>query len=367
MIRRQIFDLRGPAARAANLPFQMTPELAAQRALALVESDRIMIFGATMPQVLVERIGTRTVEKITSKISELLKMTAEQSAEETLGRPVVQSTQLAYARLRTRAGPVAAISRPNIVILRTGFQLSEGAGLVPYSIFDVVENARATPGLPSTGALTRLGVVDTIAEAAALGSLASSSNTAAEHYSSLIASKPWTRIDLSWLSQPAGTALDPDTRARLVQALADGAVVVVPEDYSYSDAVWWRIDPVTGAALGIGKNGFGAELAEESMLKVAVDAAACTMAGIGFMVSIRMGEPGLWPITGAMCIAGGAVHGAGGYVLGAAGILFDAIEIGGAASGGHGEGPEAEGGGESGPNYTPNPNQTSDPGKSVDP
>ena len=69
-------------------------------------------------------------------------------------------------------------------------------------------------------------------------------------------------------SELAELALTPDTRAYVAQDLARGYMVVLPEQLPRGSAIaaWWRIDPSSGETLGMGGNGMGVTMSEETVL-----------------------------------------------------------------------------------------------------
>ncbi len=125
--------------------------------------------------------------------------------------------------------------------------------------------------LSPQSALLQQGVADTFVEYEISGGL-DHSNTFARYADRENGASEWQilRPDGGVASLPlAGISIDDDSRLRA--ALADGFLVVVaaPEQAADDSAEWWRIDPVTGATLGIGERGWGQITIEEFYSRLA--------------------------------------------------------------------------------------------------
>jgi hypothetical protein len=106
------------------------------------------------------------------------------------------------------------------------------------------------------------GVVDTNAEAI----LASDRPDASNAGSAFASSTNWTTLRRPADPQLAALNLPDDVRTRIGEELSAGYVVVAPRAPVAIGAEaftgWWRINPSTGATLGMGSSGWGQEMVE---------------------------------------------------------------------------------------------------------
>ena len=305
--RRTIFDLIGPAARASRLAVAITPDLSRQRALRLVGPTDILIAGAVPAEVAVGRASAGTVAQIADTIRAFAAMPDGTKIADVPTGPRLPLTLLRFAGKRLWESGAPALVMPNVFLMHDRFDWDATAGASRWTEFDIVFNDVA--GVPFAGRV-RQGLIDTILENALVGE-PQSGNAAALHAVDLAADRPWQRLAATDNEQLA--ALTPDARARIEADLNAGYIVVAPAEPS---AAWWRIDPRSGATLGMMSSGGGAELAESALLFAEGMSSAACFVGVGIaVVGIADGSTGRVATGVALCaIAAGA--GAAGSGLG---------------------------------------------------
>ena len=261
--RRQVFDLIGPAARAAGASgkAEFDEEGRTSRALALAGQTELAALSAAPTTDLLNFVAA----------SRLL---AERDAWQAL---YDQGKTLPMAAMNERLNAVGALRTPleRFALERGRFSAATGRGpqvglmvlahhrrlrtdLSTDQAFDLIATAPGVARQHGFNARLRDGVTDTNLEAL----LASSKKSRPE---SLAVADTFDRAPGSWriVRQPVdlnGSVLPADLAARVANDLTAGFVALVPTDTR--DAVgWWRINPATGATLGVGSRGWGQGMA----------------------------------------------------------------------------------------------------------
>lgn len=131
--------------------------------------------------------------------------------------------------------------------------------------FDIIENkvyplsgSRYTP----RDARLLQGVVDTIAEEVVYGKKGKTLNTATSYGVDLQEGKSWSLVKNESDLVNLPTDIDPVSKSHLKGALKRGNWIVMSPS-SERRTSWWRIDPETGSALGMGPEGRGSVMTEE--------------------------------------------------------------------------------------------------------
>ena len=282
-VRRQVFDLLGPAARAnwaQATPWEVGEAMAFERGLALLGETEIL------PQVCwlsPEFVGNLNAESLLANRPILMKTRAPDTTfgfeqlnkmKPALGKPY----GLALARRGWSARQQAVyLDRPNVLSFHKRLQSKSNGMLTSIQAFDIVANSVAVgPNAASDPLQTRLeqGVLDTNAEALLLTADCTDGtgfspcspviNTAA--FFTKADQEAWATVRTPEELDTLGATLPPDVRARIEQALQEGNIVITPtagidvdNDVAYA---WWTLDPQSGRTLGIGAQGWGATWAE---------------------------------------------------------------------------------------------------------
>jgi len=152
-----------------------------------------------------------------------------------------------------------------VMLVHTSFQApSDGQPPAYRMTIDIVENATHAPSLSFENRV-RAGVADTVLETVMLGASDSFGNASA-----LLAAEPdgWTVLSAADEGAIAALAVTDDVKARIMADQSSGYVVVVPSTptggANTQSFAYWRVDPTSGATLGMGSGGHGANMVEYS-------------------------------------------------------------------------------------------------------
>jgi len=289
-IRRALFDLIGPAARAsAKNEAAREPggspagELSAQqletRALAILDRVDVLVQGAKYaPEYVVHQGATYLLAQQDSVVSLVERRNAApEDGREALDRLMPESAallNLAVARFSQRFGsPAVFLDCPNILNWRSGLRFDGAKGPMLREFFDVAHNPVApwpdSWPRPSDGSgrsadafevRVRQGVVDTVLEGALLADAQTRYSVPAFFDA---ASEQAIGTAAVRRGDPAGLArmgLPPDVAALAEAGLSDGCHLVLPARAVTVDGVprfcWWRVDARSGDTVGVLDTGF---------------------------------------------------------------------------------------------------------------
>lgn len=274
-IRRPVFDLVGASARGPQVPAPRVDETATlTRSLALMMGTEILpIVSRFAPQYLVHLAGESLLAN-----REILGLVARGALPDDFARAEDLSKRIApmptplygLARARldwSRHSREIFIDRPNILTRHVFFSPAP-AGLKLQDATDIVANEVGVDPLASDAFAIRLeqGVFDTNAEAL----LRSDRPDAANAGSAFESAATWTALTSATDPRLASLRVPDDVRRRMADDLAAGYVVVAPAAPvpTGGDAFvgWWRVDPQSGHALGMGRTGWGAAIVERALI-----------------------------------------------------------------------------------------------------
>lgn len=278
-VRRELFDLVGPAARAgakvADRKFSPAQEL--DRALALFGQVQVLPQVCHYSAAFVEEMASRAVLDNQALALELLR-TAAQGRSLDAARMKVQlfpGELYSLAMARSRFSPTRGdfhFDRPNILTFHRGLAAGPRS-VVEFRAFDIVANDVAiVPGRKVDAFRLRLeqGVLETVAESVLLDGSLPGSNCAAMFSASAAKGEAWTLLRAPSDLAQAKLDLSPDQKARLAAELKAGYAVMTPARALTLDGRdafgWWRVDPRTGQSLGMGARGWGDAAAEKAAL-----------------------------------------------------------------------------------------------------
>ena len=279
-IRREIFDLIGPAARADNRPidFAMSEEKRLARSMAaLGETELLILPNALAPEFLLHLIARNALQnqELIDEIAGDPFGKAPANVVETFAKMTAFPAALfGFAAMRFDANPDSAqvyIDRPLVVMQRATLARGRGGDFHTRHALDIVENhVGIEPAAAHYAQHHRLlqGIVDTNTEAEALRMTNETvtANTGDAFAAALESGKRWTMLQPGEEARLAELKAPPDLRARMIADLAAGQIVVLSADGSASG--WWRIDPVSGTTLGMGVDGAGAAMVEYALVIV---------------------------------------------------------------------------------------------------
>jgi hypothetical protein len=292
-VRRTVFDLLGPDARAnsATLPQPLDQSKKLTRSLALMMRTEIQPVVCEIPSQFVQHLVAQSFyanRKLLTAIvqdSGLPNSSAESAAapsgNETLEQllkgaapPASPLVALAAARLQSdKSDHPAFIGRPNILTNHRFFAPTVGDQIDEMEAVDIVANDVSVDLAEREAFPIRLwqGVLDTTLEAH------TGFGEANRNVAEVFAHTTGWRAVLS--AQGAGIAelsLPPDVRRQIVHDLERGFMVIAPSAQIGREPFvgWWRVNPATGDALGIGSNGWGTSGTERSVVlrNIAVNA-----------------------------------------------------------------------------------------------
>ena len=150
--------------------------------------------------------------------------------------------------LEARSGATSFLPTAGLAVLHSEF-MTVGDRLKLRESIDLVD-------LPASGATARfrlaLGVLDTELELETCTCRPKMLNTA-----SLVRSAGAKLLLLTKPEEADALAFKETAKARVKADLAAGKLVAAPAAEIDGEAVWWRIDPKSGSALGIGETGYG--------------------------------------------------------------------------------------------------------------
>jgi hypothetical protein len=271
-IRRAVFDLIGPAARAATPVAAPTLDEKAllTRSLALMmETDILPVVSRFAPEY-VTHLGAQSVLANRALLTAAMRGELRNDfagAQDVASRLVPAPTPLyglALARFEgSRFDGRTYIDRPNILTRHT-YVAPALAGFTLVVATDIVANDIGVDLLVEDPFAVRLeqGVLDTNAEAL-VGSARPDGSNAGWAYAG---PGSWTTIRAADDPALAALGLSDDVRRRIADDVAAGFIVVAPTSPvavgSEAFSGWWRIDPASGQAVGLGGNGWGQSMTE---------------------------------------------------------------------------------------------------------
>lgn len=262
--RRELFDLIGPARRRSGSFEGLDVDVSAitERGRSLMGMHRILVTSATPPSVALKKAAWEFWAEHGPQIAALIRLVYNPEDDESAARatrqPLSALDLLGLATARHALSPHRSsiyLASPNI--LSTHFIAKLGDPYQVRKAFDIVINdVGVVPAKSGSASRIRLeqGVLDTILEAAMLGTGPRSGNTADLFAGHGGVSGNWQRVDQSTQL----SALSETARARIENALEAGQIVVAPQQIGPGqEPAWWEIEPATGTTLGIGHNGWG--------------------------------------------------------------------------------------------------------------
>jgi hypothetical protein len=281
-VRRTVFDLLGPEARAAGgkLPQPLDQAKKLTRSLALTMRTDIQPIVSEVPPAFVQHLiaqsflsNRKLLTAVAGDTLALPKGTAESAGEQitqllkSAAPPTSPLLALASARLQSDvAGHPAFIGRPNVLTSHSFF-LPAGDQIAEMEAVDIVANEVGVDLTEPEAFPIRIwqGVLDTNLEMQTVGG--APLGNVAEAFAQ---NTGWRALGSSKSAETVKLSLHADARRQLAEDLDRGYVVVAPTSAvkagGHPFAGWWRINPATGDALGIGANGWGTTLTERAQL-----------------------------------------------------------------------------------------------------
>jgi hypothetical protein len=278
-IRRDVFDVIGPAVRARGQVVEPNADAQAtlRRTMALAGDTEVLLLASHLSPDYVRHIINTALLGRRDTLREVLRSVASGTTPtvELVGKLQSVSRELhTLALARTTLSPVedqVFLDGPNVFSFHRRIRLGAPDQVVLSKSLDIVANevaVRPAAGTDAFAVRVAQGVADTAAEALALGGgCAGCGPVANVSELRLLAERvgvPWVPIrqleDPGWREVP----LSADARQRVDADVRAGYVVLIPPRSVAGTGTtgWWRVDPRSGTTLGIMESGHGQGLVE---------------------------------------------------------------------------------------------------------
>lgn len=344
-IRRQVFDLIGPAARLSQQAVaepKVDDPARLKRGLALIGQTEILPLVCRLSPDFVNEL---TAQRALAMRGPVVKLSG---AAET---PAIQEAGDSLSNLAPVPGPLydlalargvlsshqneTYLDRPNILSLHQFLHVGSQGDVKFVHAIDIVSNEIGVQPTVNANKVRQVrlaqGVLDTAAETLLLDQslrTASASDLLASHGDA----DQWLVVRNSEDSQWRQAQVSPDLRARVDAELAKGYAVVLPRQMPAGEddltSVWWRIDPGTGQTLGMNGYGWGAAMVEYAVTGL-VFLNACLVGAI----AVKTKSPHKAVILCALGALGFGAAAAAGATAVTLSLLIAAAAGGGAAGG----------------------------------
>jgi len=355
-VRREVFDLLGPAARShgiADAP-TITDRQRFDRGLVLLGTTEILPLGCQLSPEFVQHLAIANLLENRGPMLELLRGGGSDTkkAMDQIGKlsPLPASlynwglARAAWSRHRDEV----YLDQPNLVCLRRQIRADQQEQTLVRAVLDIVANPVAVrPGVEADPFLVRLeqGVVDTNVEAVVFRQQSPSVNTSEFFARAAAQGVKWVTLRPGGDNAAWRDVKVPDgVHSRIERDLAAGYEVVAAQgtiEISGRPAYgWWRVDPASGESLGLNEFGGATMVEYAAMLSFGLATGAWTYLGCG---GAAPGASTGKKIGCAVCAAAmgviaafalGAAAGAGGAVAGAGKALGTVGGVGGVGLGG---------------------------------
>ncbi len=294
VVRREIFDLIGPARRRGGAIAELALDALAgrERGLSLLGTHRVVVVSADLPPIAFQKAAHEYWVNHGPQIAGIMRIANGAEDDEVVQRayaqPLMALDLLGLATARYLLSPnrwSIYLGSPNVLTTHFTFELDNS-----YSVrhaFDWVVNdvgVIANDSVSVGRIRLEQGVLDTILEAAMSGSGRRSGNAADLFASRGAATGEWHRVDVA----SPGSILSGAAEARIAEALKAGRIVVAPGKLGLDlEPAWWEIDRATGTTLGIGSRGWGQVVSDVTNRSIIVGGAREGVKKIGFNISCK--------------------------------------------------------------------------------
>lgn len=289
-IRRELFDLIGPARRAQGpiAELKLSDQQVVARSMSQLRESEILILPCRPSEQFLMHVTAQAVLANRELIEEVggdVFGGAPANALEVFQkmRPTPGPAYM-FAALRFEnafAGDQTFIDRPMIVAQHNHLAYGQPGELVVKVGLDIVANGVGIdPRVRSPfGERLLQGVADTNAEALALRNVWPAPEVTANFFAQQ--GITWTALAPGEEARVAAMGMNADLAQRVLADLTSGNMVVVADGAAASrpDAGYWRIDAATGETLGIGSHGWGQDLVEYAfhlVIQMMLSTIACT-------------------------------------------------------------------------------------------
>jgi len=336
VLTRDLFDALGPAKRAAG-DLRLDEDDAARlawRLKAMGETEALVTAGG-VSRAFAADLAARALLAGESG----LRAFADGAGASAPARPdaVAPSALLALVLERQKAQPTSLYQADANVFLRHTWLENGELGLARHQALDIVRADLASYSDAATARAERLaqGVADTNAEALIVRQLCEDDATAeyclpygnaAERMAASPAAGSWLVLASPSEVDAALPTWSADARASLAADLRAGFAAVAPAAVEPADrpATWWRVDPATGAVIGVSEDGRGDAAVEYGMLVNLVGMAFCTVGAVQAesVAAVTLCAFGFATGTGALIGSAGPVTHLVGALMLASAVLY---------------------------------------------
>ena len=272
-IRREIFNLLGPSLRKKGIPdkLEISKEQRATRNFKILTQTEFLPLVCRLSPAQVETVAAENMLLNRAFFQDLQDEYRSLSPQDVLA----QLDELRFLRGElyglalkrfefSAAAPETYLDSPNLFAFHSSLGEDEKGEPVGSQCLDIIINdvsvSPAAKGDPFRVQLEQ-GVLETVLEAQEMSDQGKVINTA------LIFAEAKAQ-EISWLLIKNGedpnwkrVDLPPDVRTRLEEDLSGGYWVIAPVQQvligGKLESAWWRLNPITGNILGVGKNGMG--------------------------------------------------------------------------------------------------------------
>ncbi|MBE3133306.1 MAG: hypothetical protein IMZ55_07515 [Acidobacteria bacterium] len=280
-IRREIFDVIGPAARAAGRVALTTPtaDQRARRTEGLLDQTAVLTMGCVPAHDFVAHVIAAGLLDQRDQI--LAAVRGEPGEPPRNAATGISAALVAWAEARMRFSRVASdvyLDRPNILNYRIRSILDGNRGLRISEFTDIVANnvaVRKGSRLAPFRVRIEQGIVDTLAEGFVLSGPPAADSAAQFLERAAAAGNPLVIVRGVDDQVPARIGMPEDVRARVRADSRDGAVALVPSQPIQVDGTrrfgWWQVDLRTGRTVGTMDTGFRQAGLEYAKVKKAAE------------------------------------------------------------------------------------------------
>ena len=271
--RRAVFDILGPAARAAGVTeFTGDDTTRMLRAAALAGETQVALQPARLDATVLSAAAAGRLLANEEAWTTLYYQGAGADPDFLVARQNDLANLVTplenYGALRAQAAAaLAAAGQPtsDTSLVVALYHRAIGPDMQPYSSFDLVTSpARGTPA-----AALRQGVADSNLEALMQARLHPTGEgdvpvvvaVADAFAADIAAGRPWQVVNDTAQLDAVAPDLGADLRQRVIEDLAAGYLAVVPQG-GVGAVGWWRVDRATGAVIGVGDRGWGQAMTE---------------------------------------------------------------------------------------------------------
>jgi hypothetical protein len=265
--RRAVFDILGPAARAAskNAPPRLADEQKILRALSLTMQTRILPLVCELPPEFLAHLLARSVLGNRDLLAQAAGATnVPHLSDADAAEPYDPLYNLARARTEWSANQGQIfLDRPNLLTSHH-FLAPSGSSVALRHAVDIVVNGMGV-GLSAQNPFAvrvNQGVLDTNIETLSGAEDSSFGNTG----DAFATQQDWPSFSSAGDPALETLRLPEDTRQLIASDLQAGLEVAAPRAEvplrGHTFSGWWRVDPNSGDTLGMGANGWGVEFEE---------------------------------------------------------------------------------------------------------